>query len=136
MRFHLGIWLQAMTRKAATGARTRRGAKRTCPYRIVPRLEALEDRCLLSGGISLTPGEPAPQLVGEPITWTATVPAAPAGVIYQFDVGSPGGPFQMVRDFSPDDSFTWAPVVEGNYRIRVAVKDGFDASDILSLIHI
>jgi hypothetical protein len=93
-------------------------------------LEALEHRRLLSGGISLTPSEPAPQLVGEPITWTATVPDASPGLVYQFSVGSPRGPFRMVRDFSPDDSFTWAPMREGTYRIRVAVKDGFGASDI------
>jgi hypothetical protein len=36
----------------------------------------------------------------------------------------------MVRDFSPDDQFTWAPMQEGTYRIEVAVKDGFGASDI------
>jgi hypothetical protein len=97
-------------------------------------LEALEERYLLSGGITLTPSEPAPQLVGEPITWTATLPNAPAGLVYQFDVGSPGGPFHMVRDFSPDNHFTWAPMQEGNYRIRVTVKDGFDASDIQSAV--
>jgi hypothetical protein len=97
-------------------------------------LEALEDRCLLSGAITLTPSEPAPQLVGEPITWTATVPNAPSGIVYQFCVGSPGGPFQMVRDFSPDNHFTWAPMQEGNYRIRVTVKDGFDSSDTRSAV--
>ncbi len=106
------------------------------PRRPTPRarlwLEALEDRCLLSGGVSLTPSEPAPQLVGEPITWTATVPNAPSGLVYQFSVGSPGGPFQMVRDFSPNDQFTWAPMQEGTYRIRVAVKDGLGASDTQS----
>jgi hypothetical protein len=91
-------------------------------------LEALEERCLLSRGISLTPSEPAPQLVGEPITWTATVIDASPGLVYQFSLGSPGGPFRMVRDFSPDGSFTWAPMQEGNYRIRVAVKDGFGTS--------
>jgi hypothetical protein len=90
-------------------------------------LEALEDRCLLSGGITLTPSEPAPQLVGEPITWTATVPNATPGLVYQFSVGSPGGPFHMVRDFSPDNQFTWTPMQEGTYRIMVNVKDGFDA---------
>jgi hypothetical protein len=97
-------------------------------------LEALEDRCLLSSGISLTPSEPAPQLVGEPITWAATVADASPGLVYQFSVGCPGGPFRMVRDFSPDDSFTWAPVREGTYRIRVAVKDGFGATDTESAV--
>jgi hypothetical protein len=97
-------------------------------------LEALEDRCLLSGGISLTPSEAAPQLVGEPITWTATVRYAPPGLVYQFDVGSPRGPFHVVRDFSPDNHFTWAPMQEGNYRIKVTVKDGFDAEDARSAV--
>jgi hypothetical protein len=44
MSFLLGTWLQALTRKAALGARTRRGASRTRPYRIALRLAALEDR--------------------------------------------------------------------------------------------
>jgi hypothetical protein len=95
-------------------------------------LEALEDRCLLSGDISLMPSEPAPQLVVEPITWTAAVPNALSGLVYQFSVGSPGGPFQVVRDFNPDNHFTWAPMQEGNYRIKVVVKDGFDAQDTQS----
>src|SRR5436305_11545862 len=48
MTFLLGTWPQAMNRKAAVGARTRRGADRTRPHRFLPRLEALEDRCLPS----------------------------------------------------------------------------------------
>lgn len=114
-------------------AQTRRARRRSMPR---PRLclEALEDRCLLSGGIILTPSEPAPQLVGEPITWTATVPNAPSGLVYQFSVGSPGGPFHMVRDFSPDNHFNWAPMQEGTYRVEVTVKDGFDASDFQSAV--
>ena len=115
-----------LTPVSAHASRVRR--RSTPRVRLCP--EALEDRCLLSGGISLTPSEPAPQLVGEPITWTATVPDASPGLVYQFSVGSLAGPFQMVRDFSPSDQFTWAPMREGEYRIRVAVKDGFGASDI------
>ncbi len=98
------------------------------------RLEALEDRCLLSGGITLTPSEPAPQLVGAPVTWTATVADAPPGLVYQFSLGSPGGPFRVARDFSPDDHFSWTPMQEGTYRIQVAVKDGFAATDTQSAV--
>jgi arylsulfate sulfotransferase len=130
MTFLLGKGLQALTRKTPIGAHPRRGPTRTRPHRILPRLEALEDRCLLSRGISLTPSEPAPQLVGEPITWTATVPDASPDLVYQFSVGSPGGPFQMVRDFSPSDQFTWAPMREGTYRIRVDVNNRFGASAV------
>jgi hypothetical protein len=134
MTFSFGKWLRAMNRSAANRAATRRGANRTRHHRSGPRLEALEDRCLLSGGISLAPSEPGPQLVGEPITWTATVAGPAPGLVYQFSAGSPGGPFRMVRDFSPDDSFTWTPMQEGTYRIRVAVKDGFNASDAESAV--
>jgi hypothetical protein len=115
-------------------ARSRSTQRRRPNPRVRLGLEALEDRCLLSGGISLTPSEPAPQLVGEPITWTATVPNAPSGLVYQFSLGSPGGPFHMVRDFSPDNHFTWAPMQEGTYRLEVTVKDGFDASDTQSAV--
>jgi hypothetical protein len=129
-----GKELQAMrlffVRDVLTSVSARAGRARRSP---TPRarlaLEALEDRCLLSGGITLTPSELAPQLVGEPITWTATVADAAPGLVYQFSVGSPGGPFRVVRDFSLDDSFTWAPMREGTYRIQVTVKDGFDAAD-------
>jgi hypothetical protein len=98
-------------------------------------LEALEDRCLLSGGISLTPSEPAPQLVGEPITWTATVIDGPtAGVVYQFSDGPIDGPFHMARDFSPNNTFTWAPMEEGEYKIKVTVKQSFAATDTESAV--
>src|SRR6516225_5387287 len=115
-------------------ARTRRARRRRPTPGIRLRVEALEDRCLPSGGITLTPSEPAPQLVGEPITWTATVSHAPPSLVYQFSVRSPSGPFHVVRDFSPDDHFTWAPMREGTYRIEVAVKDGFDAEDTESAV--
>jgi uncharacterized protein (TIGR03118 family) len=42
------MWLQAMKRKAAKGARSRRGAKLTRPNRTVLRLEVLEDRTVPS----------------------------------------------------------------------------------------
>src|ERR1700730_6336591 len=48
MTFFLGTWLQAMKRKAVVGARNRRGADRTRPHRVVPRLETLEDRAVPS----------------------------------------------------------------------------------------
>src|SRR6516225_6459027 len=41
-------WLQALSRKSARGARTRRGATRNRPHRVVLRMEALEDRMVPS----------------------------------------------------------------------------------------
>jgi hypothetical protein len=92
----------------------------------------LEDRALPS--VTLTPSEAAPQLVGERITWTATVGDAPPGLVYQFSVKAPHETFHVVRDFSLDDHFTWAPMEEGTYRIKVTVKDGFDATDTQSAV--
>ena len=40
----------------------------------------------------------------------------------------------MVRDFSPDDCFTWAPMQEGTYHIQVTAKDGFGDSDTQSAV--
>ena len=48
MAFLLRMWLQAMKRKAAKGARSRRGATLTRPDRTVLRLEVLEDRTVPS----------------------------------------------------------------------------------------
>src|SRR5262249_62085726 len=48
MTFLLGAWLRAMQRHAAPDAPPRRGAKRTRPLRIAPRLEVLEDRTVPS----------------------------------------------------------------------------------------
>ncbi len=76
--------------------------------------------------ISLQPS--APPLVGERITWTATAANCGAAPVYQFGVAARGHHrFAMARDFSLDNSFAWAPMQEGDYAIRVKVKDGFDA---------
>jgi hypothetical protein len=125
---------------ARTSARRAwRGAprKRSAVYKL--HLEVLEDRCLLST-ISLVPSEAAPQLVGERITWTATVTDGPVAPVYQFSDGPADGPSHVVRDFSPNNSFTWAPMQEGTYTITVTVKDGFagtneenaDVSDVVN----
>lgn len=107
---------------------------RTQRRRFRPGLEVLECRNLPST-ISLLPSEPAPQLVGEPITWTATVTNGPTtGLVYQFSDGPINGPFHMVRDFSPSNTFTWAPMEEGDYKIKVTVKQGFAATDSESAV--
>jgi arylsulfate sulfotransferase len=120
-------------------ARRCRTRRRPTP-RVRPRLEALEDRCLLSGGISLAPSEPAPQLVGEPIIWTATAGDLGANPVYQFRVRTEHGPVHVVRDFSLANSFTWTPMEEGTYDIQVIAKPGFDATgtesaDTLDLVN-
>src|SRR6185437_4429246 len=90
-----------------------------------PRCAPLEDRCLLS--VSLTETAPAVPYVGSPVTWTATSKGHGRSPVYRFSVGLPGGPLQIVQDFSHGDSFTWNPLQEGTYDIEVIAKNGFHA---------
>jgi hypothetical protein len=114
--------------------RPRRGAPRKRPTTCKLHLELLEGRAVPSN-ISLVPSEAAPQLVGERITWTATVSDGPAdGLVYQFSDGPVHGPIHVVRDFSPDNHFTWTPMEEGRYQIMVTVKQGYDATDTESAV--
>src|SRR6266852_467303 len=85
-------------------------------------LEALEDRMLPSCTLSLVPSEPAPQLVGDRILWTATASDCGKDLVYQFGVAPPGGLLHVVRDFSPTNSFAWTPMLEGTYDIQVTAK--------------
>ena len=82
----------------------------------------LEDRCLLSVSLSGS-GPPAP-LVGAQVVWTATASGHGTSPVYQFSVGPTGSPSHVVRDFSPNNSFIWNPMQEGNYGIQVTVKRG------------
>jgi arylsulfate sulfotransferase len=96
--------------------------------------------------VSLQPSVPAPQLVGQRFTWTATAAGCGTAPVYQFAVSGPAESegrrgwehergrrrFAMVRDFSLDNSFAWAPMEEGGYEIRVEVKDGFDSPRAVS----
>jgi len=98
------------------------------------RVEPLEDRSLPSGTVTLAPSEPAPQLVGERITWTATATDVGASPVYQFSVAPHGGAFHVVRDFSPANTFTWTPIQEGDYDVEATVKGGYQAIDTTSAV--
>jgi hypothetical protein len=97
-------------------------------------LEALDDRALPSGTVALAPSVPAPQLVGERVTWTATAVDIGAHPVYQFSAAPHGGAFHVVRDFSPANAFTWTPIQEGAYDIEVVVKDGYAATETTSAV--
>ena len=98
------------------------------------QVESLEDRSLPSGTVSLAPSEPVPQLVGETITWTATAADVGTSPVYQFSTASHGDGFHVVRDFSPANTFTWTPMQEGSYDIKVAVKDGYQAAETTTAV--
>src|SRR5262245_45173432 len=95
--------------------------------------EPLEDRSLPSCSVSLVPSAAAPQLVGERVVWTATASDCGTTPVYQFSAALHGGDFHVVRDFSPSNSFAWAPIQEGIYDIKVTVKDGYQASETTSV---
>ncbi len=110
-------------------SRKRTAARRTpvCrPRRHRPHCTPLEHRCLLSVYLSET--APAAHSVGSPVIWTATSRGDGANPVYQFSVAPLGGAFHVVSDFSPSDSFTWNPMQEGTFDIRVVVKPRFRAA--------
>jgi len=83
---------------------------------------------------SFTPSLTAPQVLGTPVTWTATATDSnPGPLAFRFDVGTPGPPAVLARDFNvgklssgtwTSQPFVWVPTtVEGSYQIRVVIKD-------------
>ncbi len=95
------------------------------PRRHRPDCEPLEVRSLLS--VSLTYIAPAVPYVGTPVSLTARSRGEGPNAVYRFSVEQPGGAFQVVSDYSHSDSFTWNPIQQGTYQIRVDVKTGFGA---------
>jgi arylsulfate sulfotransferase len=87
--------------------------------------------------VSLQPSAPSPQLVGQRVVWTAAAANCGAAPVYQFKVADPTeglSLFAIVRDFSLDNAFAWAPMHEGAYAVEVSVKEGFDATQVTSAI--
>ena len=125
-------WLRNVRSSLAPSPRERKPLRRPAARRLT--LEVLEGRALLSCMVSLAPDEAAPQLVGERVTWTATATDCGATPVYQFSVAPEAGAFQVVRDFSATDSFSWTPMQEGTYDIKVTVKDGYQATETTTAV--
>lgn len=97
---------------------------------VVALLEVLNPvtpTAVLADDLLLTPSLPSSQPVGTTIVWTATA-ADPTPLVYQFSIGHPGGPFLVLRDFSPASSFSWTPMEEGAVVVKVVAKPGFGSS--------
>jgi hypothetical protein len=73
-------------------------------------------------------------LVGERVIWTATATDCGTTPVYQFSAAPPGGAFRVVRDFSPTNTFAWAPMQEGTFDIKVTIKEGYQASETTSAV--
>jgi arylsulfate sulfotransferase len=117
--------------RAEHGHRPRRPGRGRATQRLI--LEQLEDRSLPSCTVALAPSDNSP-LVGERVTWTATAADCGASPVYQFSAAPHGGVFHVLRDFSPANTFTWTPMREGDYDIRVTVKDGYTATETTSAV--
>lgn len=74
--------------------------------------------------ITLTPSVDSPQYLGTSVAWLANV-QGPEGHSYDYRFSvSFQNQIQVVRDFQPDNSFTWVPwTVEGDYQVLVTVRD-------------
>ncbi len=70
---------------------------------------------------------PSPQPVGTPIgltSWPGLESLTRDMFVFQYSVSVNGGPFRIVRDFSQQDSFAWAPeLFEQTAKIRVVVRN-------------
>src|SRR5262249_11796408 len=131
------LLLNSLRQMVGRATARRRGPRRPPGRSRVARrllLEPLEDRTLPSCAVALAPDEAAPQLVGARITWTATAADCGAAPVYQFSVAPHGGAFRVVRDFSPSNTFAWAPMQEGTYDVMVTAKDGYQATEAASAV--
>jgi hypothetical protein len=113
------------------GSAAREPARR----RLTPRLyfESLDDRVLPSCTVALASNDDTPT-VGEQIVWSANADDCGVAPVYQFSAASNGGAFEVVRDFSPTNTFTWTPMQEGTYDIKVTVKDSYQATEATSVV--
>src|SRR5262245_33484559 len=124
--------LRAMFKLRPRGRGSRPRPARRFPNRRL-EFEPLEDRSLPSCTVTLAPSDDSP-LVGERVTWTATAADCGAAPVYQFSAATHGGAFHVVRDFSPSNTFTWTPMLEGSYDIQVSVKDSYQATETTSAV--
>ena len=80
-----------------------------------------------TSAISLVPNLPSSQPVGTTITWRAAVPDSlgfsSSNLVYRFSIAPADGAFRVVLDFNARDFFTWTPIEEGSYDVKVSVKD-------------
>jgi hypothetical protein len=73
--------------------------------------------------VALAADQSFPMAAGTTATWTATVAGGAAPYQYQFRVYDASVGWRTVRDFSSDNTLTWAPTVSGTYQVEVRVWD-------------
>src|ERR1700722_6550423 len=73
----------------------------------------------------------SPQAVGAVVGFMPRAHVSPPGMLnYRYAVSVNGGPFRVLRDFSQDPEFTWAPeLYEQDAVVRVTLRSGKDTAD-------
>src|SRR5262245_30487369 len=125
------MWFRSLLKSLKSRSNPCRRSRRPTAFRLFA--EALGDRSLPSCTVALAPSDDSP-LVGERVTWTATAADCGATAVYQFSAAPHGGAFHVLRDFSPSNTFTWPPMQDGSYDIRVTVQAGYGATETTSAV--
>jgi arylsulfate sulfotransferase len=75
--------------------------------------------------VTLAPSLASPQLLGTPITWTATASDSDQGTLmYSFNYGVQGGNLPLVHDYGYGNTFPALPALqEGTYEVQVTVRN-------------
>src|SRR5262249_15611059 len=75
--------------------------------------------------VRLYPTLPSPQLVGTPIGFAPRIDNVSKGMhVFRYSVSVNGGPFRIVRDFSQEPAFAWAPeLYEHDATVRITVRN-------------
>ena len=75
--------------------------------------------------VTLSPSLASPQLLGTPITWTATASDSDQGTLmYSFNYGVQGGNLPLVHDYGYGNTFPALPALqEGTYEVQVTVRN-------------
>jgi len=109
-----------------------RDATENTAYDVVAGLSFVVDGC---ASAALTASPPNTAARGTQVALSASA-SCPGTATYRFWVRPPGGAWQIARDYSLDNSFSWKPVAPGSYGLEVDVRDqgGADSYDAVANI--
>jgi N-acetylmuramoyl-L-alanine amidase len=96
-----------------------RDASETTSYDSVANLSYVANGC---SGAALSATPASPQAHGTTITLSGSA-SCPGTATYRFWVRAPGGSWQIVRDYTTGNTFSWTPAAAGTYSLEVDVRD-------------